>query len=63
MLTDMKWGLGRGDDDGDGREGKMKAFVVTSDRDEHVRISEYPETFRIRGFCLGHRKWVLCYYY
>ena len=29
-------------------------FVITSDRDEHIRISNYPDTYNINSFCLGH---------
>jgi len=35
-----------------------EGFVVTSDRDEHIRISEWPEGWRIRGWCGGSRKFV-----
>ncbi|KAJ3234730.1 WD repeat-containing protein 4 [Chytriomyces hyalinus] len=28
--------------------------VITSDRDEKIRISSFPDTFQIEGFCLGH---------
>ncbi|KAI9340877.1 WD40-repeat-containing domain protein [Obelidium mucronatum] len=29
-------------------------FLVTSDRDEKIRVSLFPDTFEIDGFCLGH---------
>lgn len=32
--------------------------IVTSDRDEHIRVSLYPEAFAIKCYCLGHGKYV-----
>ncbi|KAJ3031863.1 UNVERIFIED_CONTAM: WD repeat-containing protein 4 [Siphonaria sp. JEL0065] len=29
-------------------------FLITSDRDEKIRVSLFPDTFEIDGFCLGH---------
>lgn len=29
-------------------------YIVTSDRDARVRISQWPQAFVIRAFCLGH---------
>ncbi|KAJ3074378.1 WD repeat-containing protein 4 [Podochytrium sp. JEL0797] len=29
-------------------------LLLTSDRDEKIRISKFPDTFEIQGFCLGH---------
>lgn len=31
-------------------------YIVTADRDEHIRISWYPEGCNIETFCLGHTK-------
>jgi len=31
-----------------------ETLIVTGDRDEHVRVSQYPEAFNIVSFCLGH---------
>lgn len=38
--------------------GKEKTWIITSDRDEHIRITRYPQTFVIEGFCLGHAQFV-----
>ncbi|KAI7849575.1 WD40-repeat-containing domain protein [Circinella umbellata] len=33
---------------------KDEKFIVTSDRDEHIRVSRYPNGYNIENFCLGH---------
>lgn len=33
-------------------------FVLSCDRDEKIRVTRYPETFEIQGFCLGHKEFV-----
>ncbi|GAA5801297.1 hypothetical protein HPULCUR_006743 [Helicostylum pulchrum] len=35
-------------------------FVITSDRDEHIRVSRYPNGYNIECFCLGHTDVVTC---
>ncbi|KAH8928955.1 hypothetical protein BT69DRAFT_1276740 [Atractiella rhizophila] len=47
MLTCIKVGILDG-----------KQFIVTADRDEHVRVTEYPRAERIRGWGFGHTKFV-----
>jgi tRNA (guanine-N(7)-)-methyltransferase subunit TRM82 len=38
--------------------GKEKTWILTSDRDEHIRITRFPQSFVIEGFCLGHTQFV-----
>ncbi|TFY83186.1 hypothetical protein EWM64_g822 [Hericium alpestre] len=33
-------------------------FIVSTDRDEHVRVSWYPQGYCIESYCLGHKKFV-----
>jgi len=35
-----------------------KNFVVTSDRDEKIRVSHFPDAYNIQEFCLGHKSFV-----
>lgn len=35
-------------------------FVITSDRDEHIRVSRFPNGYNIETFCLGHTDVVTC---
>lgn len=37
---------------------KTRNFVLTADRDEHIRVSRYPQSHIISGFCLGHREFI-----
>ena len=39
---------------GAGRFGASR-YVLTADRDEKIRVSHFPQTFNIHGFCLGHK--------
>ncbi|KAF2218082.1 hypothetical protein CERZMDRAFT_108626 [Cercospora zeae-maydis SCOH1-5] len=52
MLTDMKY-LTRE------FQGQQRGYIVTADRDEHIRISRgLPQAHIIEGFCLGHKEFV-----
>lgn len=38
---------------------KSRSYIITSDRDEHIRVSRgIPQTHMIEGFCLGHTQFV-----
>lgn len=52
LLTDLITAQGTVD-------GKFRPFVLTSDRDEHIRVSRgIPQTHVIHTFCLGHTEFV-----
>jgi len=39
--------------------GKTRSYILTSDRDEHIRVSRgMPQAHIIEGFCLGHKSFV-----
>jgi WD40 repeat protein len=33
-------------------------YVITADRDEKIRVSNYPNAFSIHSFCLGHTEFI-----
>jgi len=35
---------------------KDEKYVITSDRDEKIRVTKYPKTYIIKNFCLGHKE-------
>ncbi|PVU99968.1 hypothetical protein BB559_000216 [Furculomyces boomerangus] len=38
-----------------------KQLILTSDRDEKIRVSSYPNSYNILSFCLGHEEFVSCF--
>jgi tRNA (guanine-N(7)-)-methyltransferase subunit TRM82 len=38
----------------------IKSWILTSDRDEKIRVSMFPESFIIHGYLLGHQAFVSC---
>lgn len=39
--------------------GKKRSYILTSDRDEHIRVSRgLPQAHIVEGYCLGHREFV-----
>ncbi|KAF8424572.1 hypothetical protein EV426DRAFT_82573 [Tirmania nivea] len=39
-------------------EKKWRTWILSADKDEHIRVSRYPQSYVIEGFCLGHNSYV-----
>ena len=37
-----------------------KQYVLTGDRDEHIKVSHYPESYVVRNWLFGHHEFVSC---
>ena len=34
------------------------AYIATCDRDEKIRVSQFPKSYEIESFCMGHSQFV-----
>lgn len=38
--------------------GEGQRYIISADRDEHIRVSKMPDGYNIKSFCLGHTQFV-----
>ncbi|KAK6499417.1 tRNA (guanine-N(7)-)-methyltransferase non-catalytic subunit trm82 [Arthrobotrys conoides] len=58
LLTTLTTAISPPSHQQNGSSGDIKKYIITADRDEHIRITNYPITHVIHGFCLGHTAFV-----
>ncbi|PVU96404.1 hypothetical protein BB561_001189 [Smittium simulii] len=58
ILTDIKVALET--NSGDNGTVVNREIIVSSDRDEKIRLSYYPNSYNIKGYCMGHTEFVTC---
>ena len=66
MLTDLAYVTVNDEITPEGADGRIlwRSYIITADRDEHIRISRGPpQSYIIEGFCLGHTEFIskLCF--
>lgn len=50
MFSDVKFVLDK--------EKKKIVYIISADRDEKIRITNYPEVWKIERFCFGHKSYI-----
>lgn len=50
MFSDVKFALNS--------DGSKILYIISADRDEKIRLTNYPDTFEIERFCFGHKHFI-----